>query len=219
VPTIRVVIADGHPFYRHGLAKLLTASGIEVVGEAANGWAAIKAVEKASPDVLVLDLSLPGLDGPEVLRLLTRRSPPTPVLVLSSSADEADVSAAIGNGADGYVLKDGPVKEVVAGIRAVAAGWSLVSPRVGSVVLRKVREQPEPGRDPDTGRRLPPVPLSQRERDVLRMMADGLSNEKIGEGLSIGAGTARNYVSRLLTKLEAENRVQAAVRAVRDGMV
>jgi DNA-binding NarL/FixJ family response regulator len=216
---IRVVIADGHPFYRHGLAKLLTASGIEVVGEAANGWAAIRAVERMSPDVLVLDQSLPGLAASEVLRRLTAGTSPTPVLVLSSSADDSDVSDAIRAGAGGYVLKDGPVKEVVAGIRAIAAGHSLVSPRVGSVVLRKFRERTEPGRDPQTGRRLAPVPLSDREREVLRLMAQGMSNEKIGEGLSIGAGTARNYVSRLLTKLEAENRVQAAVRAVRDGMV
>jgi DNA-binding NarL/FixJ family response regulator len=219
VPTIRVVIADGHPFYRHGLAKLLTASGVDVVGEAANGWAAIRAAEKTSPDVLVLDLGLPGLAGSEVIRRLQEREPPIPVLVLSSSVDEKDVSAAIHAGAAGYVLRDGPVKEVLAGIRAVAAGHSLVSPRVGSVVLRKVREEPELGRDPETGRRVPCVPLSDRERDVLRLLAEGMSNEKIGEGLSIGAGTARNYVSRLLTKLEAENRVQAAVRAVRDGMV
>jgi DNA-binding NarL/FixJ family response regulator len=212
VSTSRVVLADDHPFYRQGLAKLLTDSGVEVVAEAGNGWAALKAAEATSPDVVVLDLNMPGLSGVEVTRRLTSCDPPHRVLVLSVSDSEADVTAALQAGASGYVLKDGPVEEVVAGIAAVSQGESLFSPRIGAMLLRRMRQRQEVPRDIS-------VPLSKRERDVLRLVVEGRSNEKIGEGLSIDAGTARNYVSHILKKMGVDNRVQAAVRAVREDLV
>jgi DNA-binding NarL/FixJ family response regulator len=212
VLTSRVVLADGHPFYRQRLAKLLTESGVEVVAEAGNGWAALKAAEATSPDVVVLDLNMPGFSGPELTRRLTSCDPPHRVLVLSVSDDEADVAAALQAGARGYFLKDGPVDEVVAGIAAVSAGESFFSPRVGAVLLRRMRRSKElPG---DVS-----VPLSTREQDVLRLVVEGRSNQKIGEGLSIDAGTVRNHVSRILRKMGVDNRVQAAVRAVREDLV
>jgi DNA-binding NarL/FixJ family response regulator len=209
VAPIRVVIADDHPSYRQGLARLLGASGIEVAAEAGNGWAALRAVELETPDVAVLDLHMPGMSGTEVTRRLTARSAPHRVIILSVSSDEAAVDAALRAGASGYLLKDGPVEDVVAGIRAVASGESLFSPRIGSMLLRRLRERGSPDR----------VSLSPRELEVLKLVVEGRSNEKIGERLCIDAGTARNHVSHILSKLGVDNRVQAAVRAVREGMV
>jgi DNA-binding NarL/FixJ family response regulator len=209
VSRLRVVIADDHPFYLQGLSKLLAASGIEVAAEAGNGWAALRAVAQKRPDVAVLDLDMPGLSGVEVTRRLSAGSPAHRVVILSISTDDADVDAALGAGARGYFLKDRPVEELVAGIRAVAAGEAMFSPRIGSLLLRRVRELEA----------AEPVSLSARELEVLRLVVEGRSNEKIGEGLCIDPGTARNHVSHILAKLGVENRVQAAVRAVREGLV
>jgi DNA-binding NarL/FixJ family response regulator len=207
----RVIIADDHPVYRQGLAKLLTASGVDVVAEAGNGWAALRAVAREAPDVAVLDLGMPGLTGIEVTRRLTACSPPHRVMIVSFSADEADVDAALRAGASGYFLKDGPIEDVVAGIRAVAAGQALFSPRIGAMLLRKMRER---------GLAAPKqTSLSARELEVLKLVVEGRSNETIGEGLCIDPGTARNHVSHILSKLGVDNRVQAAVRAVREGIV
>jgi DNA-binding NarL/FixJ family response regulator len=208
----RVVIADDHPRFRQGLRKLLVESGVDVVAEAGNGWAALKAVDRTAPDVLVVDLNMPGLSGAEVARRLTSCDPPHRVLVLSVSASEPDVASALRAGASGYLLKGGPVEEVVAGIAAVAQGESYFSPRIGAMLLRRVRE----GDERPAG---VPVSLSRREQQVLTLLVEGRSNEKIGEGLAMDARTARNHVSRILLKLGVDNRVQAAVRAVREGLV
>ena len=210
--TPRVVLADGHPFYRQRLAKLLAESGVEVVAEAGNGWAAVKAAEATSPDVVVLDLNMPGFSGAEVTRRLSSCDPPHRVLVLSVSDDEADVTAALKAGARGYLLKDGPVDEVATGIAAVSAGESYFSPRVGAMLLRRMREREQVLRDVS-------VSLSKREQDVLRLVVEGRTNETIGEALSIDAGTVRNHVSRILAKMGVDNRVQVAVRAVREDLV
>jgi two-component system nitrate/nitrite response regulator NarL len=191
---------------------MLRESGVDVIAEAGNGWAALRVVEETSPDVVVLDQNMPGMSGDEVTQRLTSCDPPYRVIVLSVSDDEADVIAALRAGASGYFLKDGPVEEVVAGIEAAARGESFFSPRIGAMLLRRIREQREVPVDM-------PVCLSRREQDVLRLVVEGRSNEKIGEGLSIDAGTARNHVSHILAKMGVDNRVQAAVRAVREGLV
>jgi DNA-binding NarL/FixJ family response regulator len=204
---LRVVIADDHPFYRQGLARLLSQSGVEVVGQASNGPTAIELVERTAPDVAVVDLNMPGMSGVEVTRRLNERMPASRVLVVSVSAQEEDVTEAILAGASGYVLKDGPVEEVVAGIRAAAGGESLLSPRIAGTLLDRIREreaQPE----------LPPIPLSQRELQVLRLVAQGRGESEIGETLHIGAGAVTKHISSLLMKLQVENRVQAAMRTV-----
>src|SRR5918998_3753545 len=211
---LRIVIADDHPFYRQGLARLLSQSGVEVVGQASNGPAAIELVEQTAPDVAVVDLNMPGMSGVEVTRRLNERMPASRVLVVSVSAQEEDVTEAILAGASGYVLKDGPVEEVVAGIRAAAAGESLLSPRIATMLLRKMRlDGPSEIEAPVT------TPLSERELQVLRLVAEGKGNQEIGEALYIGQSTVRNHISSILMKLQVENRVQAAVRAVRDRMV
>jgi DNA-binding NarL/FixJ family response regulator len=206
---LRVVIADDHPFYRQGLARLLSQSGVVVVGQASNGQAAVELVEQTAPDVAVIDLNMPGMSGVEVTRRLHERMPASRVLVVSVSAQEDDVTEAILAGASGYVLKDGPVEEVVAGIRAAAAGESLLSPRIAGTLLDRIRDrehvQPE----------MPPIPLSQRELDVLGLVAQGRRDTEISEALHIGAGAVTKHISSLLMKLQVENRVQAAMHAVR----
>jgi DNA-binding NarL/FixJ family response regulator len=211
---LRVVIVDDHPVYRQGLAKLLVECGVDVVAQAGNGADALKIVEEAAPDVVVMDLNMPGMSGVEVTRRLTERTPASRVLVVSVSAQEDDVTEAILAGASGYVLKDGPVEEVVAGIRAAANGESLISPRIATMLLRRIQmEEPaEAGTPVET-------PLSDRELEVLQLVAEGKGNHEIGERLFIGQSTVRNHISSILMKLQVENRVQAAVRAVRDRIV
>jgi two-component system NarL family response regulator len=206
-------LVDDHPFYRHGLSTLLERSGIEVVGEASNGVAALEVVEQTAPDVVVMDLNMPRLSGVEATRRMTQQNPATKVLVLSVSAEEEDVVDAIMAGARGYLLKDGPVEEVVAGIQAAASGECLISPKIAATLMTRVREREESeAEQPETA-------LSEREREVLELVAQGKANPEIAESLFIGETTVRNHVSSILAKLQVDNRVQAAVRAVKDRMV
>jgi two-component system NarL family response regulator len=206
-------LVDDHPFYRHGLSSLLERSGIEVVGEASNGVAALEVVEQTAPDVVVMDLNMPRLSGVEATRRMTEQNPATKVLVLSVSAEEADVVDAIMAGARGYLLKDGPVEEVVAGIRAAASGESLISPKIAATLMTRVRERE--GEEAEQ----PEISLSEREREVLELIAQGKANPEIAQTLFIGETTVRNHVSSILAKLQVDNRVQAAVRAVKERMV
>jgi DNA-binding NarL/FixJ family response regulator len=210
---LRVVVVDDHSFYRAGLIRLLTQSGVDVVAEAPNGEEAIRVVAETAPDVVVMDINMPGLSGIEATRRLVEESPATKVLVLTVSADDADVTGAILAGASGYVLKDGPIEEVVSGIEAVAAGQSLISPRVASFMLDHLRESAAEVRE------LAGVRLSNRELEVLGLLAEGRANQEIAERLVISQSTVRNHISSILLKLQVENRVQAAVRAVRDHLV
>ena len=209
-----MVLVDDHPVYREGLAKLLLECGVDVIAQAGNGADALSLVEEMAPDVVVMDLNMPGMSGVEVTRKLIERTPASRVLVVSVSAQEEDVTEAILAGASGYVLKDGPVEEVVAGIQAAANGDSLISPRIATMLLRRMRlDEPVEIDAPAM------TPLSERELQVLRLVAEGKGNQEIGEALYIGQSTVRNHISSILMKLQVENRVQAAVRAVRDRMV
>ena len=209
-----MVLVDDHPVYREGLAKLLLECGVDVIAQAGNGADALSLVEEMAPDVVVMDLNMPGMSGVEVTRKLVERTPASRVLVVSVSAQEEDVTEAILAGASGYVLKDGAVEEVVAGIQAAANGESLISPRIATMLLRRMRlDEPTEIDTPAM------TPLSERELQVLRLVAEGKGNQEIGEALYIGQSTVRNHISSILMKLQVENRVQAAVRAVRDRMV
>jgi DNA-binding NarL/FixJ family response regulator len=194
---LRVVVADDHPYYRAGLTRLLRGKGVRVV-EAANGEAAIEATQQTLPDVVLMDLQMPGVSGLEATRLLTTRDPATRVLILSVSAEEADVSNAILAGATGYVLKDEPADEVLVGIRAVASGKSVISPRVAQILMRRVQSSIEAGDDFAGGG------LSSEELEALQLLADGDARCEVAE-----------TVSGILRKLQFERRVTAAARALR----
>jgi DNA-binding NarL/FixJ family response regulator len=203
---MRVVIADDHTFYREGLARLLRKFGVDVVGEAPDGEAAVRLVEETSPDVVLLDLRMPGTSGLEAVRMLTDHSTSTRVLVLSVSADESDVTDAIAAGASAYVLKDEPVEEVIAGIRAAAAGGARISPGTATALLGRVRGAIEAGEDLAGGG------LSTTELQVLDLVAAGKPDREVSERLSIGEGTVGDYVRSIVTKLQVERRVRGASR-------
>jgi DNA-binding NarL/FixJ family response regulator len=207
--TLRVVIADDHPFYRKGLARSLRAHGIEVVAEAPNGEAAIRAVESTSPDVVVMDLKMPGVSGLEATRELTQRAVPTRVLVLSVSAEDTDVTEAVLAGASGYVLKELPVEEVIAAIRAAASGGSHLSPPIAMLLTRRLFEPG--GVDVD----LAGVRLSQLELRLLDLIAKRMSDREISDALAIEADSVGAHASSVLSKLEVGDRLGAALRAYR----
>jgi DNA-binding NarL/FixJ family response regulator len=202
---LRVLIADDHARYREHLVQLLRTSGIDVVAAVPDGEAAIRGVEETAPDVVVMDLNMPGLTGLEATQRLSEQAPASRVLVLTVSAQEADVMEAFLAGASGYVLKDGPADEVVHGIRLAAMGHCLISPRVANLLLQRLRGEAEPV--------LAGAPLSARELEVLERVAEGKTDHEIADELSIGPASVRNHVSNILIKLQVENRVQAAVRA------
>ena len=205
---MRVVIADDHTFYREGLARLLRKFGVDVVGEAPDGEAAVRLVRETHPDVVLLDLRMPGVSGLEAVRMLTEHGAATRVLVLSVSAEEADVTDAIAAGASGYVLKDEPVEEVIAGIRAAAAGGARISPGTASALLGRVRGAIEAGEDLAGGG------LSTTELQVLDLVAAGKPDREVSERLSIAEGTVGDYVRSIVTKLQVESRVRHARRAL-----
>jgi DNA-binding NarL/FixJ family response regulator len=207
--TLRVVIADDHPFYRKGLARSLRAHGIEVVAEAPNGEAAIRAVESTSPDVVVMDLKMPGVSGLEATRELTQRAVPTRVLVLSVSAEDTDVTEAVLAGASGYVLKELPVEEVIAAIRAAASGGSHLSPPIAMLLTRRLFEPG--GVDVD----LAGVRLSQLELRLLDLIAKRMSDREISDALAIEEDSVGTHASSVLSKLEVGDRLGAALRAYR----
>jgi DNA-binding NarL/FixJ family response regulator len=207
----RVVVVDDHDVFRRGLAKLLGEHDLDVVGQAADGWEALKAVGRLAPDVVVIDLSLPRMSGIEAIERLSLDAPSARVLVLTISADEVDVTQAILAGACGYLLKDASIDEIVAGVKAAAAGESLISSKVATTLLDQVRSTA-----PATEQR---VELSEREVEVMRLVAEGMDNGAIAEALFISPQTVKNHISNILAKLQMDNRIQAAVYAVRQGLV
>ena len=210
---IRVLVVDDHDLFRRGLRDLLEEQGIRVVGEASNGEDAVRLAAHARPDVIVMDLHMPRMGGLEATRRLVETVPETKVLVLTISATDADVIEAVAAGASGYILKDASIEEIAAGVRAAAGGEEAVlSPKVAPGLLEHVR-------DASVERRDQVAELSDRELEILRLLAGGLDNEEIASELVISPRTARNHVSSILRKLELENRVQAAVYAVRIGLV
>ena len=212
---IRVMIVDDHDLFRTGLRNLLEEESVQVVGEAAAGAEAVRAVAELTPDVVVMDLNMPGMSGVEATRQITSISPLTRVLVLTISDQDADVMDAILAGACGYLLKDASIQELMAGIRAASVGESLVSPTIAAKVLQRVRASSSSQREAETIQ----SELSDREIQVLKLIANGKDNALIAGELHISPKTVKNHISNILMKLQIDNRIQAAVFAVRSGIV
>jgi len=203
---IRVVVVDDHPMVREGLRSLLDDDDIAVVGEASNAADAVREVGRLAPDVLVLDVELPDRDGLSTLAELKRAAPAVRVLVVTMHAERTYVRRAIEAGAAGYVLKGAGRRELLAAVRAVRAGGSVLDPAL-------LRDLAAP--DGAEAALLPRESLSALELDVLRGIADGLTNRQIAERMRWSVATAKKYVQRVLDKMGATDRTQAAVAALR----
>jgi DNA-binding NarL/FixJ family response regulator len=222
---LRVVIADDHRLFRDGLRSTLEDAGMEVLGEACDGAAAVALAAELRPDVVVLDLSMPGVSGLEALRQITSCSPDTQMVVLTVSAENADVMAALAAGACGYLLKDTPVDRLAPSIRQAAEGNMLLSSEVAQGLTTYVRSSTETevaattatAEKPNAEGR--PPALTAREEAVLRLIAQGADNVAIGLELSISPHTVKQHVTNIFEKLGVHSRVQAAVYAVRAGLV
>lgn len=208
---IRIAVADDHPVVRDGLVAMLeTQPDFAIVGEAGTGPDTLALVAKARPDVLLLDLELPGLDGVGVLRSLRTTGAPTRVIVFTVFDTDERIIAAVEAGAVGYLLKGAPRADVFAAVRTVAAGGSLLAPVAASAVLRRVRGETAPPTTPS---------LTPREQSVLEHLARGLGNKQIAAALGISERTVKFHVSSLFTKLGAGNRTEALRHAAEAGLV
>ncbi|HEV3390588.1 MAG TPA: response regulator transcription factor [Solirubrobacteraceae bacterium] len=206
-------MVDDHELFRRGLIGLLEERGIEIAGEAALAADAIRLAADVGPCVVLMDLSMPGMSGIEAIQRLAAAAPLARALALTVLADDQHVINALLAGACGYVVKDAPIDQIVEGIRAAGRGESMISPRIASRLVHRLRE-PETVEATATGGKLTP-----REREVLELLARGLDNSEIARVLYLSQHTVKNHVSSILVKLQVENRIQAAVRAVRTGMV
>ena len=207
---IRVVLVEDHALVRAGLRTALEAAGIAVVAEAADGVTAEAIVAEARPDVAVLDIGLPGQSGIELAREIKRAADPPQIVVLTMYDRDDDVVAALAAGADGYCVKSSDPGTVIDAIRTVAAGGAYFDPRIAHVVLRAFNRSPIPAE---------PSPLTVRETEIVRLIADGLGNAEIAERLHLGLGTVKAHVADVLVKLSAADRAHAAVIAFRRGFV
>jgi DNA-binding NarL/FixJ family response regulator len=213
--SVRVLLVDDHDLFRTGLRNLLEERAVQIAGEAATGTDAVRLVREVAPDVVIMDLHMPGMSGIEAIRQIASIAPLTRVLVLTISDQDEDVLHAILAGACGYLLKDASVDELIRGIEAAAVGEALVSPSIAGKVLQQVRATAANPEAADTIR----AELSQRELDVLKLIASGNDNAMIAAELHISPKTVKNHISNILMKLQIENRIQAAVYAVRSGIV
>ncbi len=206
--TIRILLADDHPVVRDGLAAMLgTQPEFQVIGEAGTGAEAVAEAARLRPDVVLMDLEMPSLDGIEAIRRLRAADPAIQVVVLTAFDTDERILGALQAGAQGYLLKGAPRAEIFAAIRAVSAGGALIPPVVASKLLRQVRA----AESPDA--------LTAREREVLGLVAAGLANREIATRLVISERTVKFHVSSLLSKLGARNRTQAVRLARERGLI
>lgn len=214
---LRLVLIDDHRFVRNGLRAMLESAGLVVAGEAGTGREGVRVAAEAQPEVVLLDVGLPDMSGLEVVPLLREAVPGTAVVMMSASGRADDVVTALSAGAAAYLLKEAPLEEVVATVRSAAEGSSRLSPEVSGSVVRHLQEHSaaEPPAVPDA----PRPQLTERELDVLRLVAAGKANPEIAEELCVSVGSVKADLAEVLVKLGVENRVQAAVTAVRIGLL
>ena len=200
------LVADDHPAVVEAVADVLEENGITVAGRARDGREAVTRIEELQPDVALLDLRMPGLSGIEVARSIQRSAPDTAVILYTAFGDRALLTEAMDAGARGFVLKEAPLAEVVRAVELVAAGRTYVDPVLAGVLSSSAATEKM-------------SKLTQRERDVLRLLADGLSNEEIGKVLFISHETVRTHVRKAMAKLDADTRTQAVATALRQSLI
>ena len=209
LPPIRVMVVDDHTMVRRGLATFLQVfDDLELVGEAANGAAALQRCADVLPDVILMDMVMPDMDGVTATGIIRQRFPTVQVLALTSFKEERLVQNALEAGAIGYLLKDVSAEKLAQAIRAAYAGRSTLSPEATQVLVQAATQLPPPGND-----------LTERERDVLALMVTGLNNTEISEKLAVCPSTIKSHVSHILTKFGVTSRTEAVALAVRHGLV
>ncbi|GGU06752.1 response regulator [Streptomyces violascens] len=215
--TVRILLADDQPLVRSGLRVIIADHpDLEVVGEAASGSEAVRLVNDLVPDVVVMDIRMPGMDGIEATRLITDGPATTRVLVLTTFDEDDHVYGALRAGASGFVVKDMALDDILGAIRVVAAGDALIAPGVTRRLIADFAGRPDSPPKPSPR---PVEHITEREREVLTLVGRGRSNTEIAEELFITVATAKSHVSRLLTKLGARDRVQLVITAYEVGLV
>ena len=215
--SLRVLVVDDQALFRRGLQLVLgTVDGIEVVGEAGDGREALQRARELVPDVVLMDVRMPVVDGIEAARHIRREVPGTRILMLTMSDDEGDLYEAVKAGANGYLLKEVGVEEVTEAILAVGRGHSLISPAMASKLLNEFNALVERA---ERGPQVPPPSLTAREVEVLRLVARGLSNRYIAAELFISENTVKNHVRNILEKLHLHNRMEAVMYAMRERLL
>src|SRR5438552_1888029 len=210
---IRVLLVDDHAVVRKGLRALLDReSSIEVTAEAEDGEAAVRAADRFHPDVILMDLEMPGIGGIEATRRIADMHPDTRIVVLTSHASEEDVFPALKAGAFGYLLKHSAPEDVLQAIRQAYRGETVLHPAIARMVLQELHRVPQPKQAATAD------PLSEPELQVLRLIAQGMSNQEIANVLVVGEATVRSHVSAILRKLQLASRTQAALYALRQGL-
>jgi DNA-binding NarL/FixJ family response regulator len=213
--TIRVLLVDDQPLIRSGLRVLIAdADDIEVVGEAGSGDEAVRRVATDRPDVVVMDIRMPGMDGIEATRMITARADPPRVLILTTFDDDEYVYGALRAGASGFLVKDMALDDILDAVRVIGGGDGLIAPSVTRRLIAEFAGRPEPA---GAARELSAI--TDREREVLTLIGRGLSNTEIAGQLVISVATAKAHVARLLTKLDARDRVQLVIIAYESGLV
>jgi two-component system, NarL family, response regulator DevR len=209
---IRLLIIDDHEMVREGLKAMLTAEAdFEIVGEAANAEQAYELIARSHPDVILLDIRLPGVSGIEVCRIVTERYPETAVIILTTFSDETLVAQCIQAGARGFIVKDIERFDLKRSIRAVARGEAAIDPKAAVAVLAQLRRAPQVSDEPS------PEPLSPQQLVILRLIAQGLSSREIATQLYLSENTVKGYVQEMLHRLGVKNRTEAVMVAVKQG--
>lgn len=212
---ITVIIADDHTMVRTGLKSMLSDSRIEIVGEASNGREAVEAVKRLKPDVALMDIRMPEVDGLQALEMVKAEKLKTRVIMVTTYRSTAYLLRSLSAGAAGFVLKDISREELLAAVYSVAQGTSLVDSQFLQDVLRNLESAEKSKESPDDLIE----PLTAREMDILRLMVEGLTNQAIGDVLGLSAGTVKGYAQTVMHKLGTNDRTQAAVKAIRMGLV
>jgi DNA-binding NarL/FixJ family response regulator len=211
--TIRVLLADDHRMLREGLRRSLTEEGFEIVGEAENGEQAVRMVDELQPDVVLMDVSMPEMDGVEATRLIGGSVTATQVIMLTMHSDQEVLADAIRAGASGYLVKDCSTEEIADAIRMAMQGDTALSPQLAATMLDEVRKMDVP--DTSEEDRV----ITKREEEVLQLIADGCSTPEVAEQLYISQKTVKNHLASIYQKLDARDRTQAVLQAVRMGIV